>query len=93
MQEQLNTALLVLIVGMLTVFTVLFLVVQTGRLLIFLVNKYGPTPQAIKRPVKRQKAQPVEESVFSKKKLAAIITAVDIVTEGKGRVTAIEGMK
>jgi len=86
MQEPLNTALLVLIVGMLTVFTVLFLVVQTGRLLIYLVNTYAPAPKVIK---KKPRTRIMSEPQFSSSKIAAIITAVEIATQGKGSVTAI----
>lgn len=87
MQEQLNTALLVLVVGMLTVFTVLFLVVQTGRLLIYMVNTYAPVPKVIKKKQSRKAIIP--EPQFSSSKIAAIITAVEIATQGKGSVTSI----
>ncbi len=91
MQEPLNTALLVLVVGMLTVFTVLFLVVQTGRLLIYLVNTYGSAPRVIQKKQPRSTSMPQPE--FSSSKIAAIVTAVEIATQGKGSVTQITKVK
>ena len=42
MTESLHSALIVLLIGMITVFVVLSLVVLTGKLLIYLVNEFGP---------------------------------------------------
>ena len=40
--ENLETALLLMVVGMATVFAILLLVIYLGKLLISLVNKYVP---------------------------------------------------
>jgi len=78
MSEALNTALSLLAIGMLTVFIVLLLVVLTGNTLIRVVNRFFP------------EAQRQLEKTISKSKLAAISAAVDIFTEGHGRVTKVE---
>ena len=40
--ENLNTALLLMVVGMATVFAILLIVINLGKALIALVNKYAP---------------------------------------------------
>jgi Na+-transporting methylmalonyl-CoA/oxaloacetate decarboxylase gamma subunit len=65
-----------MLIGMITVFFILSLVVLTGQLLIYLVNRFTPTPPPI----------PNEDEGD----LAAIIAAVDIITEGKGRIESIK---
>lgn len=40
--ENLNTALLLMVVGMATVFAILLIVINLGKSLIALVNKYAP---------------------------------------------------
>lgn len=72
-------------IGMITVFIILSLVVLIGNLIIRFVNKY--LPEEVSRKV-QQVASQVEG--FNRKKVAAIVTAVKIVTQGKGRVTKIE---
>jgi oxaloacetate decarboxylase gamma subunit len=87
MTTDIQTALTLLLIGMLAVFTILALVVLSGRGLIALVNKYSP----------EKVAQPIEipKSAFrprriSRKKLAAITAAVDQTTHGMGRITEIK---
>jgi oxaloacetate decarboxylase (Na+ extruding) subunit gamma len=78
--------LILLAVGMITVFTVLVLVVVTGNLLTYLVNKYIPLePQIAIPPVSAERTETTEKS-----KISAIVAAVDWVTKGKGKVTRIE---
>lgn len=45
--ENLETALLLMVVGMATVFAILLLVIYLGKLLISLVNKYAPEEQPL----------------------------------------------
>lgn len=78
MSEEFSTALSLLVIGMITVFIVLLLVVITGRLLISLVNSFDLGED--------------ENSSYkiSPSKIAAITTAVDIFTAGEGRISKIE---
>ncbi len=84
MSESFNTALMLLGVGMITVFTILALIVLFGNLLIIFVNRYFPerkTPSAMSVAGRSGTIDP--------RKLAAIVSAVDVVTEGKGKVTSV----
>ena len=72
-------------VGMITVFVILSLVVLLGNLIIRFVNKYIPEEIT-------QKVQPptVPVGVINPKKMAAIVSAVKMLTGGKGHVIKIE---
>ena len=89
MSQELNTALLVLVVGMLTVFLILFLVVLTGQVIIRIVNYYsnGYIPAA-----KEVSGYPPAQEK-DKGKIAAIVAAVNVITEGKGKVERIESIE
>ncbi|MFK7981665.1 MAG: OadG family transporter subunit [Saprospiraceae bacterium] len=89
MSAELQTALLLLVVGMITVFIILSLVVLTGRTLIWVVNKYFSPEEKI---TYEYKVPFVEDDVIYKKKLAAIAAAVEIATRGKGKIIKIEKM-
>lgn len=87
MTAELQTAILLLVVGMITVFIILSLVVFTGRTLIWVVNKYFSEEEKIEYDY----ATPyIEDDVIYKKKLAAIAAAVEIATGGKGKAVKIE---
>ncbi len=94
MNLEIQEAFEVLLIGMITVFVVLSLVVLTGKLLILLVNKFGPVPQ--KAQIKRSDFAPIltdqlsTSTYIEKKKLAALVSTVEIVTQGKGRILKIE---
>ena len=77
--ENLNIALLLMVVGMATVFAILLIVIYLGKCLIALVNKYAP------EEVVPAKAAPVPGNI-----LAAISAAVTVVTQGKGKVAKVE---
>jgi len=80
MDATISTALSLLIIGMLTVFAVLTLVVFTGKLLTFIVNALS------KEVVPLRTVNPgVENS-----KIAAITAAVDAYTQGRGSIQKIE---
>lgn len=82
MTTTLANALTLLLIGMITVFTVLALVVGLGHLLIYLTNKWtGDTPA------------PPMASGASAAEVAAIVAAVDVVTKGQGHVVSIESKK
>lgn len=81
MDADLSTAFALLFTGMITVFVVLFLVVVSGNVMIRLVNTFAP----------KVYAEPVDQ--IDKKKVVAISAAVEIFTQGKGKVTKIEPKK
>jgi oxaloacetate decarboxylase gamma subunit len=83
MDEGLETAFMLLGVGMITVFTILALIVIFGNILTSIVNKYIPETRVI--PVAHQPSQ----GVIDPSKMAAIVSAVEVVTEGKAKVTSI----
>ena len=84
--EYLADGISLLIIGMLTVFSVLFLVVTSGGILIRIVNKFYPIHQSgqIANNITDQ-SDPIKSELIS-----AIIATVDIVTLGKGKVKGIK---
>lgn len=78
MEASLLVGFQLLVVGMLTVFTVLAAVVGTGRAAIWLANRWA-------RNVGSQ-----TDDRLSAKKVAAVVAAVQAVTGGRARITAIE---
>jgi len=76
---------LLTVVGMITVFTALIFVVLSGNGIILFVNKFLPEEQKIV-----QKPRTQASSSFDSKKMAAIVAAVDIATQGKGKVVSVE---
>ena len=74
--ENIETAILLMVVGMATVFVILLIVIYLGKLLITLVNKYAPEEVV---------PAPVPGNI-----LAAITAAVNVVTQGKGKITKVE---
>ena len=52
--ENLETALLLMVVGMATVFAILLIVIYLGKLLISLVNKYAPEEEREKMKYRYQ---------------------------------------
>ena len=88
MDATLSQALLIMAIGMATVFLVLFMVTITGKVLIWAVNTFGAVekePRMLDRVVPARK-----EKIKDQTKLAAIIAAVDLATGGKGRIESIE---
>ena len=82
--ENLNTALLLMVVGMATVFAILLIVIYMGKGLIALVNKYAPE-EVVPAKVKANSPAPIAGNI-----LAAINAAVTVVTQGKGKVSKVE---
>lgn len=83
--ENIETALLLLVVGMATVFVILLIVIYFGKLLISLVNRYAPEEVLPAKKDAPQGVAPVPGNV-----MAAIAAAVSVVTHGKGKVTKVE---
>ena len=82
MEQNLSNALAIMIVGMITVFLILWLVVLIGNALIRLTNKFWPESEIAKKELKTASAS-------SDGTVAAIVAAVDVVTKGKGKITKI----
>lgn len=74
----------VFILGLLTVFVVLLVVVYTGRVIIWFVNRYFE-PAPANAPARGAGSPPLKKG-----RVAAISAAVHIATRGKGRVVKIE---
>lgn len=72
-----------MLVGMVTVFIVLMLVVLSGRALTYFINKY--LPEEAQSAAGGGAAATIEGS-----KVAVIEAAVNLVTRGKGKVVKIE---
>ena len=79
--ENISNALMVMVVGMLTVFLILCLVVLIGNGLIRITNKFWPEAEKVKKEIRR--------IAGSDGTIAAIVAAVDVVTKGKGKITKI----
>ena len=82
--ENLFEALKLMLVGMVTVFVILLIVINLGKLLIYLVNKYAPAE--VEAPKKA--AAPAAQSVDAGVK-AVLEAAVAQITGGKGRISKI----
>ena len=89
MGESISTAILVSLVGMVTVFVILGLVVLTGKILIRIVNNFFPI-QEIVPPATATPRNQSQKKTFEKSTLAAIITTIDTITHGKGKVDKIQ---
>ena len=79
-------ALKLMLTGMGTVFFILIMVVVLGNVIIKVTNSFASEASA-------SVTTSVATSEIGASKLAAIVSAVDVVTKGKGKVTTIEKMK
>ena len=86
--ENIETGLLLMAVGMMTVFAILLIVINLGKGLILLVNKYAPEEVVVKKaaPSRAKAAAPVMGGAET----AAIVSAVSVLTAGQGKVVKIE---
>ena len=90
--ENIETGLLLMVVGMTTVFAILLIVIYLGKGLIVLVNKYAPE-EIIAAAVRVQTATPTQTTAIgslSGQETAAIVSAISAVTRGQGKVIKIE---
>lgn len=84
--ENVETGLLLMIVGMTTVFAILLIVIFLGKGLIVLVNKYVP-----ESPLQTKVSPSVSnQGEIPASTLAAIVAAIGMVTGGKGKVINVE---
>ena len=86
--ENIETAILLMVVGMATVFVILLIVIYLGKLLITLVNKYAPEEVIPAKKEALQGPAPIPGNI-----MAAITAAVNVVTLGKGKITKVEKLK
>ena len=84
--ENLSFGLMLMAVGMITVFTILLIVINLSKLLIVVVNKFIPEETVVKKAA-ASSATPI---VIAPDTMEAIQGAVNIVTGGKGRVVKVE---
>ncbi|WP_167618675.1 OadG family protein [Maribellus sediminis] len=78
-----SEVLKLILTGMGTVFFILIMVVVLGKIIIRITNMLAPALQV-------QVASNQSSSEIEPAKLAAIVSAVETVTRGKGKVTFIE---
>ena len=81
--ENIQEALVLLVIGMVTVFVILLCVIGLGKLLIALVNKFAP-----EEVVKKAAASPV--GAIDQRTREVIAAVVGQLTGGKGQVSHIE---
>lgn len=84
--ENIGIGLLLMLVGMCTVFLILLIVIWLSQFLISVVNKIAPVEAPKKKPVS---SGPSTDAGA----MDAIKAAVDILTAGKGQVIKIEKLK
>ena len=82
MNENIELALLLLLVGMVTVFLVLILVYSLGNGIIWFVNRFFPEAE--------QAAVTNQSTGVDRRHLAVIAAAVASVTGGRGKVLKVE---
>ncbi len=87
MNEPVIEAFGFLLIGMITVFTVLALVVATGRALIWGINRITKELPSVKKSA--YSTLQVEREIHPQK-MAAIVAAVEIVTKGKGTIRSVK---
>ncbi|MDL2266341.1 OadG family protein [Parabacteroides sp. OttesenSCG-928-G07] len=89
--ENISIGLLLMVVGMTTVFAILFIVIYLGKGLIAFVNKYVPEEVVVKQQVPaRATVATSNAGGVSNQETAAIVSALSVLTGGKGKVTKIE---
>ena len=86
--ENIETGLLLMAVGMTTVFAILLIVIYLGKGLIALVNKYAP--EEVTSKIMTSGSQTTKSNTLSSQETAAIVSAVSLATRGLGKVIKIE---
>jgi oxaloacetate decarboxylase gamma subunit len=83
--------LLLMVVGMITVYFILLLVIGLGKGLIMLVNKYSPEQVVSAGQAGNNRTNAPTDGVFPDQPTSvAIVSAVSVLTGGHGKVTKIE---
>ena len=78
MIDKLQLAVTLMIIGMVMVFAILALVVQGGKVIILVVNRFFP-----------EEEKNIDTSTGDSKRVAILTAVVDSVTGGKGRIEKI----
>jgi len=84
MDQNIQLGIQLLMVGMLSVFIILGIVVSLGKLLILTVNKYSKEPQKQKRH---------QNNRINRNHLVALSAVVETVTQGQGVIKSITKVK
>lgn len=84
MEDSLQSAFMLMVVGMITVFVILFLVVLCSKLLIAIVNHFFPAATILHTTIQTN-AKPLHDN----KKISVIIAAVETVISGTAHITEI----
>lgn len=82
--DDLSLGLMLMLIGMVTVFVILLFIIEISKILIKFVNRAAPE-EAVRHRQPSQSGDGVEALVRS-----IILAAVEQTTGGKGRVTGIE---
>ena len=85
--ENIGTGLELMLVGMTTVFLILIIVIQLGKLLIALVNRFAPEETVAPKKAAAV-AQPAQTAV-DPTTMAVLAEAVKQITGGKGHISNV----
>lgn len=88
--ENIETGFLLMAVGMTTVFAILLIVINLGKGLIMLVNKYAPEEIVVKKQIATSTGAKTQPGGANNQTTAAIVSAISVLTGGNGKVTKIE---
>jgi len=88
MTTDMQLALELLLLGMITVFLILSLVVLSARLLIFAVNRWSTTSLRSRSSEDRIVSTSVDN--IPKEVIAVLAASVEVATQGQGRIVQIE---
>lgn len=87
--ENMDTGLMLMGIGMTTVFAILLIVIYLGKGLTVLVNKYAPE-EVVKQPASVNAPAVTAAHTIPGATLAAIVSAVSTATQGQGKVIKVE---
>ncbi len=88
MTTDMQLALELLLLGMITVFLILSLVVLSARLLIFAVNRWSATSLRSRSSEDRIVSSSADS--IPKEVIAVLTASVEVATQGQGRIVQIE---
>lgn len=84
MENPIYFGLMLMIIGMTTVFIILALVVLGGKITVLLTNKSAPSKQPVVAQIVKQ------EVLGESSRIAAITAAVEHISQGRARITEIK---